>query len=84
MQAEIPSDVQEVIDFWFGKVESAKIAIDQEKQKLWYRGGVEFDNLIRNTYGDKLKDALEGRLSAWEEVIFILNAKYCTLMLNII
>ena len=53
IQLEI-DEADEILDFWFGKVNSYKDVIPQEKMRTWYRGGKEVDELITNKYSEKI------------------------------
>ena len=49
---------QEIVDFWFGKIKTANDVVPKEKVMKWYRGGKEYDDLIRDRFEDLMTSAL--------------------------
>ncbi len=64
MQTTHPA-AQDVLDFWFGDGLALGWPSDN-RQPLWFGGGIEQDALIRRRFGDAVEQALQGALSAWE------------------
>ena len=49
---------EEVLDFWFGKIESSSYAIKGDKIGSWFTKSKQFDDLINLKFGPFMKDAL--------------------------
>ncbi|XP_057307982.1 uncharacterized protein LOC130645873 [Hydractinia symbiolongicarpus] len=54
---------QDVLHFWFEEPKN-----NQERMKLWFGGGPEQDSLIKDKFGDLVKQARNGELSHWEDL----------------
>jgi len=65
MQAQnLPA--QNVLDAWFG--DGLRLGWpSSNRQKQWFGGGAEQDELIRQRFGPQIEQALQGDLSEWEQ-----------------
>ncbi len=57
---------QEVLDYWFGSLKTAD-DYPEQKSKIWFGGGVEIDNEIRDKFELLVIAAAQGELNAWTE-----------------
>lgn len=57
--------IDEVILFWFGKTSFSRYDVFPSQYKLWYGGGKEIDDTIRNRFGSNVERALAGQLDYW-------------------
>ena len=62
----MPSEPQDVIDYWLGDAETDPSAV-RDRSKLWYGSSTEIDNQIRQNFGDALALAERGKLQQWLE-----------------
>ena len=62
----MPSEPQDVIDYWLGDAETDPSAA-RDRSKLWYGSSTEIDNQIRQNFGDALALAERGKLQRWLE-----------------
>ncbi len=58
-------EYQDILDFWFGPI-SGEVC-EENRQKLWFMGGVEIDEEIKQRFGDRVVMASEGALEHWLE-----------------
>lgn len=58
--------VQEILKFWFGRVEET-ILPTQNRSKIWFGGGKELDDQIRERFGDDLDKAILGEYDHWDK-----------------
>lgn len=68
--ADLSADLgfaQEIVDFWFGPIKTPNDEIPKEKVMKWYRGGKEFDDLIRDQYEDLMTSALAEKASKFDK-----------------
>ncbi|MCB1691403.1 MAG: DUF924 domain-containing protein [Pseudomonadales bacterium] len=56
----------DVIDYWIGDAATDPEALGA-RTKLWYGGGKETDDAIRERFGDALSGAERGELAAWRD-----------------
>ena len=56
------AEATEIVQFWYGEVNSPTDKISSEKIKKWYRGGEEYDNEIRRKYKNIMHEALNKKL----------------------
>jgi len=56
---------QEILDFWFGELFADGIC-QKEKKDKWWKKNQEFDELIKNKFGDEVIKAIEGEYTDWE------------------
>lgn len=56
---------QDVLDFWFGDGLRADWPSD-DRNPLWFGGGAAQDALIRERFGERVEQALQGGLTDWE------------------
>lgn len=59
------SQVQEVLDYWFGKIDDEGLC-DDSRWAFWFFEGEQHDDEIRERFGDLVEQALEGGLS-WSQ-----------------
>jgi uncharacterized protein (DUF924 family) len=65
MQAQHPG-AQDVLEFWFG--DGLRLGWPStNRQKQWFGGGAEQDELIRQRFSPQIEQALQGGLSEWEQ-----------------
>lgn len=85
---------QEIVDFWFGPIKDAYDEIPKEKVMKWYRGGKEYDDLIRDKYEDLMIKALNEKstdFDAWKSdpigimalILMVCHSKMCPFDFNI-
>ncbi|WP_261841526.1 DUF924 family protein [Aliamphritea ceti] len=55
--------IEEILHFWFGDLCDGLATKD--RKKLWWFGGEEVDNLIRDAFGQRVRQALAGELDDW-------------------
>ncbi len=53
-----------VLDYWFGDLDHTARYFD-ERNRLWFGGGQEVDDQIRERFGRDLQAAVDGRLESW-------------------
>lgn len=56
--------IDDVLTFWFGGLEGP---IDDEQQQKWFTRDAEFDDQIRERFGDVLERAIRGAYDEWAE-----------------
>jgi uncharacterized protein (DUF924 family) len=56
---------EEILSFWFG--EDVQAGSWQDKADIWFAGGPEVDNEIRERFGDAYVAAGAGKLSSWAD-----------------
>ncbi|HEY2561725.1 MAG TPA: DUF924 family protein [Caldimonas sp.] len=64
MTSAAPSEVDAVIDFWFGAPESSERG---GARKAWFAKDDAFDAGIRERFGAQIERALRGELEGWSE-----------------
>ncbi|WP_439520175.1 DUF924 family protein [Hydrogenophaga sp.] len=60
-----PPSAQDVIDFWLGDGLERGWCSD-DRDDLWFAGGPKLDATIRDRFGARVEQALDGGLGAWE------------------
>lgn len=60
-----PEPVESVLRFWFGDVTQDIGAAAKSQEKLWWSGGGEIDERIRQRFGAVHAQAIRGELDAW-------------------
>jgi len=58
--------IDEIISFWFGELTDAGTA-DDEHRARWWEKNPDFDNLIRERFGDLVAAAERGKLEDWRQ-----------------
>jgi uncharacterized protein (DUF924 family) len=61
----MPSDPQQVLDFWFGDGLARGWPSD-DRGALWFGGGAALDEQVRGRFGALVDQALDGGLADWE------------------
>ncbi|MFW5966014.1 MAG: DUF924 family protein [Persicimonas sp.] len=56
--------IEDVLEFWFGSLERP---IEAEQQEKWFTKDPEFDDQIRERFGDDLERATRGEYDKWAE-----------------
>lgn len=64
MVAQEPPQAQEILEYWFGPLQSADNF--QKNDKIWWEGGAEVDNDIRNRFGKLVVAASKEELNDWK------------------
>lgn len=64
MANQEPPQAKEILEYWFGPLPSANDF--QKRDKLWWEGGVEVDNDIRNRFGKLVTAATKQELNDWK------------------
>lgn len=59
-----PAQAREILEYWFGPLKSADVYHDNVK--LWWEGGEDVDNEIRNRFGKQVTAATKGELDSWK------------------
>ena len=57
---------QNVLQFWFGSLQGPN-DIPYEKSSMWFANGKDYDDFIREQFGDLFQQACEGELNHWEQ-----------------
>jgi uncharacterized protein (DUF924 family) len=57
--------IEDILRFWFGDLRGPE-DVDRSKMKMWWMGGDAIDAEIRQRFGSKVADALDGKLGAWQ------------------
>ena len=57
-------EINKILDFWFGEIKDGFTV--GNRGKLWYMGGEETDNKIKELFGDLVKGA--SKLEDWKEI----------------
>jgi uncharacterized protein (DUF924 family) len=60
----VPSEADEVLDFWFGSEDEPGYG---EFREVWFRKDPEFDQQVRDRFEDLHAAAASGELDAWKE-----------------
>lgn len=63
MASTTSSSYESVLKFWFPEDKTT-----EEKVKLWFFGGPEVDQFIKDEFGDLVSQARDGKLSQWEDL----------------
>jgi len=63
---EAGSAIEDVLRFWFGDLREPE-DVDRSKMKMWWMGGEAVDAEIKERFGAKVAEALEGRLGGWAD-----------------
>jgi len=58
---------QDIITFWFGKIDSFSAEISGERKENWFRGGTEFDQLILDKYGEFMPHILNTESAIYKQ-----------------
>lgn len=61
-----PQKVQEVLEYWFGSLQSDRI-YPEEKSKIWFGGGDAVDKEIQGRFGELVIAATKNELDSWKE-----------------
>ncbi|MCI0527776.1 MAG: DUF924 domain-containing protein [Nitrospira sp.] len=56
--------IEEILNFWFGDLQKLNL---EDRLKLWFGGGEETDQLIRDKFGADVLRAIQGDYAHWEE-----------------
>lgn len=57
---------EEILSFWFGSAAQSEPP-SADRMKLWFRGGAEVDQQIRERFGADVRAARSGELDTWAE-----------------
>lgn len=60
------ADAEDVLDFWFADATSSAEAIER-RNRVWFRGGPEFDRECTERFATTLAAAARGELNHWKE-----------------
>src|SRR5262245_60663859 len=60
------SAIEDILRFWFGDLREPE-DVDRSKMKMWWMGGETVDAEIKERFGGKVEEALEGKLGGWAE-----------------
>lgn len=64
--AAVDAAFEEVLQYWFGSLDG-ELDFPRDKKQLWWMGGEEIDDEIRDRFGHLVERALSGGLSEWGE-----------------
>ena len=53
--------IDEILQFWYGKLPNHNTLIDINRKKKWFNGGKDFDNEIKQKYGEFMKKVLNDK-----------------------
>jgi uncharacterized protein (DUF924 family) len=57
--------IEQILEFWFGKLENSE-SWDQDKHRLWFQGGAEFDRKIESLFKEDISTAEKGTYDHWK------------------
>ena len=60
------TNAQNVLQFWFGPLKNS-IEDPHEKSLMWFVNGKDYDDIIREKFGDLHQQACDGELHNWEQ-----------------
>jgi uncharacterized protein (DUF924 family) len=63
---ETDAAIEDILKFWFGELEGPE-DVDRSKMKMWWMGGEAVDAEIKQRFGAKVAEALDGKLGGWME-----------------
>lgn len=58
--------IEEILSFWFGEIKSDE-DFPVEKAKMWFQEGQKSDGFIRETFGQDLEAAIQGKYESWAD-----------------
>jgi uncharacterized protein (DUF924 family) len=58
--------IEEILDYWFGSL-SGPHDIDDSRSRLWWTGGDDIDEEVRERFGVEVSRAFAGDLDGWQD-----------------
>jgi uncharacterized protein (DUF924 family) len=66
MDQALDNQQEAVLSFWFGELDGYT-DLDANKQRMWWNGGPDIDDIIRTRFGAAVEAALQGQLDHWRD-----------------